>query len=381
MKTSLKSIILSALLFGVLLITGAQAQNGNVVYNSYGSGAPYGGNNYLYNSYYGFMGAGYQNQINGSSYGFLGGGYGHFLVNSPYSFVGGGLQNTIAGTYFGFIGGGYKNVINQGNFSAVVGGASNLVYPMSVYSFIGGGQNNVIADNIKHASILGGSNNVITNTPTDTATILGGARNKVTGQGGVAVGGADNEADINGFAAGRRAKATNGSAFVWGGTSTVETVSTNANSWTVRAPGGSRFLTTFDPGATVGVILAANATAWASLSDSNSKTDIEPVNAREVLKKVAAMPVTSWHYKHDLKRRYIGPMAQDFHAAFGLGGDDDKTITTLDTDGVTLAAIQGLVEELQDRDTKIAGLEQQNAEFKTELQAIREQLSHLPPSP
>jgi hypothetical protein len=95
--------------------------------------------------------------------------------------------------------------------------------------------------------------------------------------------------------------------------------------------------------------------------------------------------VTSWHYKHDLKRRYIGPMAQDFHAAFGLGGDDDKTITTLDTDGVTLAAIKGLVEELKVRDEAIEKLRLKSAEvdeLRAELRALREQMqSTLPPAP
>jgi hypothetical protein len=90
--------------------------------------------------------------------------------------------------------------------------------------------------------------------------------------------------------------------------------------------------------------------------------------------------VTSWHYKHNLNRRYIGPMAQDFHAAFGLGVDD-KTISTLDTDGVTLAAIKGLVEELKERDERIANLESQNAEFKSALQVLSEKVSHLPPAP
>jgi hypothetical protein len=162
---------------------------------------------------------------------------------------------------------------------------------------------------------------------------------------------------------------------VWssGGTTT----STNNNSFTVRSPGGARFITATN---LVGVVLASGATAWAALSDSNAKTDIEPVDAREVLKKVAALPVTSWHYKHDLKRRYIGPMAQDFHAAFGLGSDD-KTITTLDTDGVTLAAIQGLVEELKERDARISQLEAKDAKRDAEMRELREQVSRLPPAP
>jgi hypothetical protein len=120
------------------------------------------------------------------------------------------------------------------------------------------------------------------------------------------------------------------------------------------------------------------------LSDSNSKTDFEPIKAREILAKLAAMPVTSWHYKHDLSRRYIGPMAQDFHASFGLGSDD-KTISTLDADGVALAAIQGLVEELKVRDKTIEELKAKSAEvdvLKSELRALRDQVqSALPPAP
>ena len=55
------------------------------------------------------------------------------------------------------------------------------------------------------------------------------------------------------------------------------------------------------------------------------------------------MPVSQWTYKADpTQRRYIGPMAQDFAAAFDLGGGDDKHIATIDADGVALAAIQAL---------------------------------------
>ncbi len=76
-------------------------------------------------------------------------------------------------------------------------------------------------------------------------------------------------------------------------------------------------------------------------------------------------------------------MAQDFHAASGLG-DDDKTISTLDSDGVMYAAIQGLVEELKDWDKTIEELKMKSAKvdrLESELRAIREQLSNLPPSP
>jgi hypothetical protein len=179
---------------------------------------------------------------------------------------------------------------------------------------------------------------------------------------------------------GVRAFATNIGAFVWSGVDSVDTVSTNGNSFTVRAPGGARFLTTTATNAFVGVVLTNGATSWASLSDSNSKTDFAPIDPRQVLQTLASLPVSSWHYKHDLHRRYIGPMAQDFHAAFGLGSDD-KTISTLDSDGVMYAAIQGLVEELKVRDKTIGELKAQNEQLSRKIESIDQRLNSLPPAP
>jgi hypothetical protein len=59
----------------------------------------------------------------------------------------------------------------------------------------------------------------------------------------------------------------------------------------------------------------------------------------------------------------MGAVAQDFHAAFGVG-PDDKHIAPLDGNGVALAAIQGLNElvkaqqaALQAQGAKIESLE------------------------
>ena len=68
----------------------------------------------------------------------------------------------------------------------------------------------------------------------------------------------------------------------------------------------------------------------------------------------------------DTATRHIGPMAQDFKAAF-YPGRDDKSISTLEFDCVALAAIQGLnqkvEQETQQKDAAIAELKQQNAEM------------------
>ena len=149
---------------------------------------------------------------------------------------------------------------------------------------------------------------------------------------------------------------------MWGDNSGSSSYSSSSNQFTVRCTGGAQFFTA--AGTAVGVKLAANATAWSTLSDRNAKENFEPVDPCAILAQLVQLPVSRWSYKADpTQRRYIGPMAQDFFTAFGLG-DDDKRINTLDTDGVTLAAIQGLYQELQAEKARNAGLEKRLAELE-----------------
>jgi hypothetical protein len=87
-----------------------------------------------------------------------------------------------------------------------------------------------------------------------------------------------------------------------------------------------------------------------------------------VLAKVAALPLSEWNYKLEgAGRRHVGPMAQDFQAAFGLNGGDDKHISVVDETGVALAAIQGL-------NAKSERLEAENAALKLRLEKLERML-------
>jgi len=98
------------------------------------------------------------------------------------------------------------------------------------------------------------------------------------------------------------------------------------------------------------------------LSDRETKSNLVAVDRQETLEKVVELPLSEWSYKKDNDQiRHLGPMAQDFHQAFGLG-EDEKGISTLDTSGVALAAIQGLYEQVQEKETRIKMLEQKLAE-------------------
>jgi hypothetical protein len=89
---------------------------------------------------------------------------------------------------------------------------------------------------------------------------------------------------------------------------------------------------------------------WVNASSSKArKTDFAPVDGREVLARVARLPITTWRYKEgEGAVRHMGPMAEDFDAAFGIGYGP-QTIADLDARGVALAAIQGLNAKLEDR--------------------------------
>ena len=104
-----------------------------------------------------------------------------------------------------------------------------------------------------------------------------------------------------------------------------------------------------------------------AVPDRAAKENVEPVDVQTVLEHVVEIPITTWNYKEQADSiRHMGPMAQDFYAAFGLGLGE-TTIDTIDPDGVALAAIQGLNTKLEER----------LAEKDAEMADLRERLERL----
>ena len=93
------------------------------------------------------------------------------------------------------------------------------------------------------------------------------------------------------------------------------------------------------------------------ISDRNLKANFGSVDPGDMLARVRDLPISTWNYTaDDPSVRHIGPMAQDFAAAFGVGADD-RHINPMDGQGVALAAIQGLmvqVEELRAENLRLA---------------------------
>jgi hypothetical protein len=180
--------------------------------------------------------------------------------------------------------------------------------------------------------------------------------------------------------------------FVFGDRSTVDTIRAGVNhsaNW--RVSGGFRIFTssnlstgvTIQSGASVSNWGHANAVIststgaylstggdWVVASDVNRKHLFEPVSGEDVLARLRWLPIQSWSYRiEDASVRHLGPTAQDFRAAFGLGSDE-TAIGTVDASGVALAAAQALEARTAAQTARIEALERENAELRGRLERI-----------
>jgi hypothetical protein len=363
---------------------------------------------------YNAVGGGEFNDANGGNATVGGGEYnvasgGGATVGGGYSNSAGGAFNTVAGGYQNnagsandTIGGGIYNLTSS-QASTVAGGSGNTASGPGAFVGGGGFDGNSFSGNTAYggaSTVAGGFGNVAANTY---ATVCGGYSN--------------NAAGIFSFAAGNRAKALYQGDFVWSDSQASDFNATTSDQFAVRARGGINFQANggifmsvsgssgLHPAALalnstsangVGVYVAEgssdaatvfvntgsgdiikgfsggtggnlvfevvnNGTVYANgvalTSDRNAKENFTALDSQSVLAKVVSLPVTEWNYKADQKSvRHIGPMAQDFQAAFRLDGGDDKHISVVDEGGIALAAIQGLNQKLNEKDAEIEAL-------------------------
>jgi len=226
---------------------------------------------------------------------------------------------------------------------------------------VGGGYGNNAGGS--YSTVGGGRGN---SANSDGATVGGGYINTASGGFATVPGGTNNAARGYGsFAAGRYARANHRGSFVWSDSAVAssESVYTSAaNEFRVRARGGTWFYS--NAAQSTGAYLASGSNSWASVCDSANKEDFRPVDRRTLLDKVAALRVRNYKMKDQNDgTRHIGPVAQDFHAAFGVG-ENNTSINLSDADGVTLAAVQALYDELMSDKARIAQLEAELARMQ-----------------
>ncbi len=165
---------------------------------------------------------------------------------------------------------------------------------------------------------------------------------------------------------------TNGrtGAFVYADASTTDSIEAVANhEFAVRASGGFRLRT--NPTLTNGCNIAASGTNWVCSSSRTLKENFVPVDGEEILARIRRVPLNRWTLIDDQARTpHIGPFAEDFYAAFGVG-DDPKAIGHQDIDGVNFAGVQALEQRTRTQAEEIAALRSENAGLKQDVAGLR----------
>lgn len=300
----------------------------------------------------------------------VGGGSGN-RTSSSYATVSGGRDNE-ATAEDSIVGGGEGNTASGGG-SAICGGLTNSA--TASWSFVGGGDTNTASGG--SATIAGGRGNIASSTY---STVPGGFSNVAAGEYSLAagrqakvrtpaqVGGGDVDGDQG--------------TFVWADSTNADFTSTGPNQFLIRAAGGMG-LNRNNPahplhvGTNAGDGNGAHVTAggtWTNGSSRSWKRNFRAIDKQELLHKLAELPIMQWQYHGEEDDvRHIGPVAEEFSESFGLG-HDDRYITTIDADGVALAAIQGLYEKLLEKECEIAEIRLQKAR---EVEELRNELADL----
>jgi hypothetical protein len=267
---------------------------------------------------------------------------------------------------------------NPGSGGVCSGTNSNHVN--GSFGTVGGGSNNTAGN---YATIAGGYGNAASG---NFSTVAGGNFNTASGDVSTVAGGDGNTASgFVSFAAGNGAIANQSYSFVWSGWSGGGAPSFHSNEFFIggehglsvdycsqRVDGGGNCWVYI--GDLFGHVIDTYTTAylstggvWTNASDRALKANFTAVDAQAVLAKVAQLPIDEWSYKAEDRQRHLGPVAQDFYAAFGLGADD-KHITTVDEAGVALAAIKGLNAKVEEQALTIAGQQREIAELRERVQ-------------
>jgi hypothetical protein len=113
-------------------------------------------------------------------------------------------------------------------------------------------------------------------------------------------------------------------------------------------------------------------------SSRDIKTGFAALDPKDVLSRVSALPVSLWSYKTESGVRHVGPMAEDFHQAFGLG-EDDKHIAPGDQAGVALLAVQGLTQVVEEKDKEIAELKSRLETLEKLVQSLAQNRAAVEP--
>ena len=217
------------------------------------------------------------------------------------------------------------------------------------------------------------------------------------GQGSVALGYRTTANNDYAVAIGYRAS-NNGrtGTMVMGDESTTDSVRNQAdNEFRIRYNGGIRLRVstaangnTPGAGGNVGCDLTVAVPSWTCASSRTLKENYLAVDGEDILYRVRNVPVTTWSMiGADARVRHLGPVAEDFWAAFGLGLGE-TAIGLGDIDGVNFAAAQALEKrttalraELAEKTARIEALESELAAARRMMTELERRMTELERKP
>ena len=271
------------------------------------------------------------------------------------------------------------NTTASGSYSAAIGANNSAT---GEFSFAGGngaraeGQNAVALGNNPVASgahaLATGSGSIasgtaavatgISTTASGTSSLATGSSSLASGHSSMAAGIGSSASGVASVAMGTHAIAQGEGSFAFADRSSSETYTALDNQFAVRAHGGIGF----NSGTNIGCDLPAGVGAWACTSSRLAKEGFADVDGEAVLAKLARIPIQRWFYL-GTPAAHVGPTAEDFYGAFGLG-EGTTTITTVDADGIALLGVQTL-------ERRTAELRAELASLRSELAAIRHEMA------
>ena len=102
-------------------------------------------------------------------------------------------------------------------------------------------------------------------------------------------------------------------------------------------------------------------------SSREIKDGFQSVDVEDVLDRVAGLEISRWQYQTDPRdSQHLGPMAEDFHEAFGLGQDAQHLAPT-DLAGVAVASVQALRSKVISQQAEIERLRRESAAREARL--------------
>jgi hypothetical protein len=147
------------------------------------------------------------------------------------------------------------------------------------------------------------------------------------------------------------------------------------NQFVARGCGGIKMYTSQNLSS--GVEVAAGGGSWSSISDRNRKENFLATDGEALLARLRGVPVSTWNYKtQDRSIRHLGPMAQDFRAAFGLG-ESELLINTVDIDGVNLAGVQAVAARTDALREQVRALTGENAALRGRVSELEARLRRI----